>query len=146
MVRARLVVFLLLSGCERASSDGASVDPDSGASEAAASPPADSFEISILNRCPQKWRYYVAPAASQGHGQTAAESEVVPESEYTFLEPGVAVQQRLRPGDVVWMVNQQGESTATGFQTKAEGEGGRLEVTPACDGVKRVRLVMPGQP
>jgi len=150
--RARHLLFavpLLLAACERAAADG-SANPDDAASGSDAAeeeaPPADSFEIDIINHCAEKWRYYVAPAESGdgGGGATAAESVVVPEDQYTFLPPGESVRQRLRPGDVIWLVNRKGESTATGFQSKGEGEGGRVEVNPDCETIKRVRMAPPG--
>lgn len=140
---------LMLSGCERASSDASTSPDDAADAEAGAekAPPADSFEIGIINRCAEKWRYYVAPAEGGGGGDggaTAADSVVVPEEQYTFLQPGESVRQRLGPGDVIWLVNRKGESTATGFQSKAEGEGGRVEINPDCETIKRVRMAPPG--
>lgn len=152
MAPMRPLCFALLSllcACERTSSD-ASIDPDEattadGGAASSQAPPADSFEISIINRCAETWRYYVAAAVPEGGGgATASESQVVPKDQYTFVEPGASVSQRLGPGDVIWMVNRKGESTATGFQSRAEGEGGRVEVNPDCETIKRVRLAPAG--
>jgi hypothetical protein len=140
-IGALLFAIAILGACEKASGD--SVAPDGeGAAAQADEVPDDAFEITITNRCPDPWRYYVAPAES-GEAATAAESEIVPEDQYTILQPNSPMKQQLRPGDVVWLVNRNNESTATGFQTKEEGSGGRLEITPACDGVKRVRMAPP---
>lgn len=149
--RAWFAVLVLIGGCERADAT-ASANPDANADSGAQAevapeaPPADAFEIGIINRCAEKWRYYVAPAEGGGGeaGATAGASEVVPDEEYTFLAPGESVRQRLRPGDVIWMVNRKGESTATGFQSKAEGDGGRVEINPDCETIKRVRMAPPG--
>jgi hypothetical protein len=146
-----LVLLALLSplpACEPSSSE-ATASPDDADAAAAEdeAPPADAFEIDIINHCAEKWRYYVAPADSggaAGGGATAAESVVVPDDEYTFLQPGQSTRQQLRPGDVIWLVNRKGESTATGFQSKAEGDGGRVEINPDCETIKRVRMAPPG--
>lgn len=146
MRRAVLTSCLLLFACDKSSSD-ASVDPESGdqaesSSSGIAAADPDSFEITMINRCPEQWRYYVAAAG--GDGATAQESTVVADEEYTFLEGGEQTKQRLGPGDVIWLVNRKGESTATGFDSRAEGEGGRVEIQPDCDGIKRVRLAPAG--
>ena len=143
MRRLLLSSCLLVLACEKSSSD-ASVDPQTGAEARSAEAVDDpeSFEITIINRCPEQWRYYVASAG--GEWTTAHDSKVVADDEYTFLEGGEQTKQRLGPGDVIWLVNRKGESTATGFDSRAEGEGGRVEIQPACDGVKRVRLAPAG--
>lgn len=151
-----LAVFSSLPACDRSGSGGSggsggSASPDDANADVPAAeeeaPPEDGFEIGIINHCAEKWRYYVAAAASgdgAGGGATADESVVVPDEDYTFLGPGASVRQQLRPGDVIWLVNRKGESTATGFQTKAEGDGGRVEINPDCETIKRVRMAPSG--
>jgi hypothetical protein len=138
--RLLLLAGLSLVGCAKGGAGvPASVDPAAPAEPAP--PPADTFEIAVVNRCSEPWRYYVAAAQSEG---ATAPSSVVPEADYVQLAPGEQRAQTLRPGDVVWLVNRNGEATAAGFATREEGQGGRIEVQSGCDGIKRVRMAPPG--
>lgn len=139
-----------MPACEHVGAD-ASTSPeqaDTLEDDAEPAPPADAFEITMINRCAEKWRFYVAPAAAGGDSgeasPTAAESVVVPDDQYTLMQPGASLKQTLGPGDVIWLVNRKGESTATGFASKAEGEGGRVEINPDCETIKRVRMAPAG--